>query len=66
MSRNTISTGLAHQREDYLLKALRDYKKGARVGYGMAVMPETVSGLNDADLTDVAHFLAHFFSRSGR
>jgi cytochrome c553 len=51
---------LANQREDYLLKALRDYKKGVRTGYGMAVMPETVSGLNDQDLIDVAHFLAHF------
>ena len=50
---------LANQREDYLLKALRDYKSGARVGYGNAVMPETVSGLSDADLADVAHFLAH-------
>lgn len=50
---------LANQREDYLLKALRDYKSGARVGYGSAVMPETVSGLSDADLADVAHFLAH-------
>lgn len=57
---------LAHQREDYLLKALRDYKKGVRTGYGMAVMPETVSGLSDADLQDVAHFLAHFLSRTGR
>ena len=57
---------LANQREDYLLKALRDYKKGVRTGYGMAVMPETVSGLNDAELQDVAHFLAHVVSRSGR
>ena len=50
---------LANQREDYLLKALRDYKKGVRTGYGMAVMPETVAGLSDANLVDVAHFLAH-------
>ena len=50
---------LANQREDYLLKALRDYKKGVRTGYGMAVMPETVSGLKDDDLLDIAHFLAH-------
>jgi cytochrome c553 len=57
---------LANQREDYLLKALRDYKKGARAGYGMAVMPETVSGLADAELQDIAHFLAHAVSRSGR
>jgi cytochrome c553 len=50
---------IAHQREDYLRKALRDYKKGARVGYGNAVMPETVSGLQDAQLRDLAHFLAY-------
>jgi cytochrome c553 len=41
------------------LKALRDYRSGARVGYGNAVMPETVSGLTDAELSDVAYFLAH-------
>jgi cytochrome c553 len=51
---------LANQREDYLLKALRDYKKGARVGYGNAAMPELVSQLGDAQLQDVAHFLHHF------
>jgi cytochrome c553 len=50
---------LAGQREDYLLKALRDYKKGARTGYGTAVMPETLSGLGDQELADVAHFLSH-------
>ena len=50
---------LAAQREDYLLKALRDYKKGARTGYGNAVMPETVSGLSEAQLADLAHFLSH-------
>lgn len=50
---------VANQREDYLLKALRDYKSGRRVGYGNSVMPETVSGLDDKDLSDLAHFLAH-------
>jgi cytochrome c553 len=50
---------VANQREDYLLKVLREYKTGKRVGYGNAVMPETVSGLSDADLQDVAHFLAY-------
>jgi cytochrome c553 len=49
---------IANQREDYLLKALRDYKKGVRTGYGNAAMPETVSGLSDTELADVAHFLA--------
>ena len=51
---------LANQREEYLLKALRDYKKGARVGYGNAAMPELVSQLGDEELQDVAHFLHHF------
>jgi cytochrome c553 len=51
---------LANQREDYLLKALRDYRKGVRVGYGNAVMPELVSQLRDAELQDLAHFLHHF------
>jgi cytochrome c553 len=51
---------LANQREDYLLKALRDYKAGVRVGYGNAAMPELVSQLRDADLQDLAHFLHHF------
>lgn len=50
---------LANQREDYLLKALRDYKKGARVGYGNAAMPELVSQLSDAQLQDLAHFMHH-------
>jgi cytochrome c553 len=49
----------ANQREDYLLKALRDYKSGKRVGYGNAVMPETVSGLDDEELAAAAHFLAY-------
>lgn len=51
---------LANQREDYLLMALRDYKKGTRVGYGNAAMPELVSQLSDTELQDAAHFLHHF------
>jgi cytochrome c553 len=50
---------LAHQREDYLLKALRDYKRGARIGYG-AAMSQELAGLSDGNLVDLAHFLAHF------
>jgi cytochrome c553 len=49
---------LANQREDYLVKALRDYKSGARIGYGNAAMAEAVSGLADSELLDLAHFLA--------
>jgi cytochrome c553 len=50
---------LANQREDYLLKALRDYKRGVRIGYGPA-MATVLTGLADADLVDLAHFLAYF------
>ena len=49
---------LAGQREDYLLKALRDYKTGARSGDG-AQMAEVVYGLTDDDLKAVAHHIAH-------
>jgi cytochrome c553 len=56
---------LANQREDYLLKALRDYKQGVRVGYGSASMPEAVAPLRDADLVALAHYLA-YLPRAGR
>jgi cytochrome c553 len=49
---------LANQREDYLLKAMREYKSGARLGYGGA-MAQELAGLSDQDLIDLAHFLAH-------
>jgi cytochrome c553 len=49
---------LAHQREDYLLKAMREYQSGARIGYAGAMAVELV-GLADADLRDLAHFLSH-------
>jgi cytochrome c553 len=50
---------LANQREDYLLKSLRDYKRGVRIGYGSATMPEAVSALRDEDLVALAHYLAY-------
>lgn len=49
---------LANQREDYLLKAMRQYKSGARLGYGGA-MAQELAGLSDQDLIDLAHFLSH-------
>jgi cytochrome c553 len=54
---------VAAQREDYLFKALKDYRRGARIGYGNAAMPETVAGLDEKALSDVAHFLAHLPQR---
>jgi cytochrome c553 len=51
---------VAHQREDYLLKALRDFASGRRIGYGNAAMAETVAGLSDEDLAALAHLLAYW------
>jgi cytochrome c553 len=48
---------LAGQREAYLVKALQDYRAGARVGT-QAAMAEAVRGLTDADFADLAYFLA--------
>ena len=49
---------LANQREDYLLKSMREYKSGARIGYGGAMALE-LSELTDASLQDLAHYLSH-------
>ena len=51
---------IANQREEYLVQALRDYKKGERSGYGSAAMPEAVRGLGDADIAPLAYYLAQF------
>ena len=50
---------LAFQREDYLLKALRDYKGATRPGYD-ATMDEVIRPITDADIVDLAHYLSHF------
>ena len=47
------------QREDYLLKSLRDFKSGARTGGGVAAMPDGVYRLGDDELRALAHFMAH-------
>ena len=47
------------QREDYLLKSLRDFKSGARTGGGVAAMPDAVYRLGDDELRALAHFAAH-------
>jgi cytochrome c553 len=48
---------LAAQREDYLLKSLRDYKAAQRPGYD-ATMDEVIRPLTDADIVDLSHYLA--------
>jgi cytochrome c553 len=49
---------LSGQREDVLLKALRDYKTGARVGSGVASMADVTFELGDADMQALAHYMA--------
>jgi cytochrome c553 len=49
---------LAGQREDVLLKALRDFKSGARVGAGVASMADVTYDLTDSDMQALAHYLA--------
>ena len=48
---------LAGQREDYLLKTLREYKDNTRRGYD-ASMADVVQPLDDAQMVDLAYFLA--------
>jgi cytochrome c553 len=48
---------LAAQREDYLLKAMRDYKAATRPGYD-ATMDEVIRPITDADIVALAHYLA--------
>jgi cytochrome c553 len=50
---------LSGQREDYLLKALHDYKSGARAGGGMAAMAEVAYPLSEEEIVALAHYLAH-------
>jgi cytochrome c553 len=48
---------LAAQREDYLIKALRDYKSNARRAYDPS-MADVMHPLTEADILDLAHYLA--------
>ena len=48
---------LAGQREDYLVKALREYKSNTRRAYDTA-MADVMYAVTDADILDLAHFLA--------
>ena len=50
---------IAGQREAYLLKSFKDYQAGARVGT-QAAMAEAVRGLDDAELGDLAYYLARY------
>lgn len=49
---------LAGQREEYLAKALHDYKSGIRSGGGMAAMADVAYALSQEEITALAHYLA--------
>jgi len=49
---------LADQREDYLLKTLREYKSGARHAYE-PIMLEVLQPLGDTQIAELAYYLAH-------
>jgi len=50
---------IAGQREEYLLKALHDYKSSTRSGGGNAAMAEVAYPLNEEEIIALAHYLAH-------
>ena len=50
---------IAGQREEYLVKALHDYKSGKRSGGGMAAMADVAYPLSKEEITALAHYLAH-------
>ena len=50
---------LAGQREEYLVKALHDYKSGARSGGAGAAMADVAYPLSDEEIEALAHYLAH-------
>jgi cytochrome c553 len=49
---------LAAQREDYLVRSMREYKSGKRVGQA-AAMPEIMHGVSEEDIVALAHYFAH-------
>jgi len=56
---NKAVARLSGQREDYLYKALRDFKSGVRTGSGVASMADVVYSLQDDDLKLLARYMAN-------
>jgi cytochrome c553 len=50
---------IAGQREEYLVKALNDYKSGVRSGGAQAAMADVAYPLSEEEITALAHYLAH-------
>ena len=48
----------AGQREEYLVKALHDYKSGIRSGGGGAAMADVAYPLSEEEITALAHYLS--------
>jgi cytochrome c553 len=51
---------LAGQREEYLVKALHDYKSGVRSGGAGSAMTDVAYPLSNEEIEALAHYLAHF------
>jgi cytochrome c553 len=49
---------IAGQREEYLIKALHDYKSGVRSGGGQAAMADVAYPLSEEEITALAHYLS--------
>ena len=50
---------IADQREDYLVKTLREYKNNTRHGYD-GTMAEVLAPATDAQIVDLAYYIARF------
>ena len=50
---------IAGQREEYLSKALHDYRLGVRSGGGQAAMADVAYPLSEEEIEALAHYLAH-------
>jgi cytochrome c553 len=50
---------IADQREDYLVKTLREYKNNSRHGYD-GVMAAVIYPITDAQILDLAYYIARF------
>jgi cytochrome c553 len=50
---------IAGQREEYLIKALNEFKSGVRSGGGMAAMADVAYPLSEEEISALAHYLAH-------
>ena len=50
---------IADQREDYLVKTLREYKNNTRHGYD-GVMAEVLATINDQQIVELSYYIARF------